>query len=606
MAKKINPSKELRARRKSDVLGRTKTPWVYSRIVREHFFNPHNFMKPDEEAKFKFNASGMVGSPACVLGESKIHTNPAIKEIAQILPKEKVLTHTGEFDEVVKIYESPYQKKLIQLENQLGRIISTPDHLIYGIKINRPKSFFVHTVNKKTFLPTWWHANDLEKGDVCLYPIPQKTIKTEYLYPDLAKAKYDFKSKKITDKIKITKELLEFFGYFVAEGYTKKTEVGLVFGGNETKYAIRVKNIVKKIFGLDVSIREREQNRIDVSIYNVYLAKFMKGLFGDSAATKHLPDSIIFLPPNLQKSFILGVWRGDGYINLKREYPRAGYSTISYNLAQQLKWLLLRQNIVPSIYTESPKLKNGVYHKKCYRIHIGDINSLEKMANILRVNFQRNKNRKLVERVWIDKNYVYSPIRKKEVLKSDGNKVYNLEVKNDHSFVSEAFILHNCGDVMRFWLKIDPKTEKIKQCRWRTFGCGAAIGSTSMLSVMITEKGGMSIEKARKIKPQDIIKRLGGLPEIKYHCSVLGDKALRSAINDYFRKANQPERIIPEEGRIIDPTTKTTDRDIEVAVLEGADTLEKVQEKTKVGVANPKILAEVEQLIRFYKEKYSI
>ena len=163
-----------------------------------------------------------------------------------------------------------------------------------------------------------------------------------------------------------------------------------------------------------------------------------------------------------------------------------------------------------------------------------------------------------------------------------------------------------CGDVMRFWLWIDPKTETIKKCRWRTFGCGAAIGSTSILSVMITEKGGMKIEKARKIKPQDIIKRLGGLPEIKYHCSVLGDKALRSAINDYFRKSNQINRIIPEEGRIIDPDTKTTDKDIENAVLEGADTLEKVQERTKVGVANPKIIPEVEQLIRFYKEKYSI
>ncbi|MDP3052921.1 MAG: iron-sulfur cluster assembly scaffold protein [bacterium] len=163
-----------------------------------------------------------------------------------------------------------------------------------------------------------------------------------------------------------------------------------------------------------------------------------------------------------------------------------------------------------------------------------------------------------------------------------------------------------CGDVMRFWLFIDPKTEKIKQCRWRTFGCGAAIGSTSMLSVMLTEKGGMSIEKARKIKPQDIVKRLGGLPEIKYHCSVLGDKALRNAINDYFRQTNQMKRIVPEEGRIIDPDTKTTDKDIEMAVLEGADTLEKVQERTKVGVANPKIIPEIEQLIRFYKEKYSI
>ena len=93
-----------------------------------------------------------------------------------------------------------------------------------------------------------------------------------------------------------------------------------------------------------------------------------------------------------------------------------------------------------------------------------------------------------------------------------------------------------CGDLMKIWLWIDSKTEKIKQCRWRTFGCGSAIASTSILSVMITEKDGMKIDKAIKIKPQDIIKRLSGLPDIKIHCSVLGDQALKNAINNYLKK----------------------------------------------------------------------
>lgn len=96
-----------------------------------------------------------------------------------------------------------------------------------------------------------------------------------------------------------------------------------------------------------------------------------------------------------------------------------------------------------------------------------------------------------------------------------------------------------CGDLMKFWLWIDPKTEKIKKCRWRTFGCGSAIASTSMLSVMITEKNGMKINEAIKIKPQDIIKRLSGLPDIKIHCSVLGDQALRNAIDNYLKKINK-------------------------------------------------------------------
>jgi len=93
-----------------------------------------------------------------------------------------------------------------------------------------------------------------------------------------------------------------------------------------------------------------------------------------------------------------------------------------------------------------------------------------------------------------------------------------------------------CGDVMIIWLKVDPKTQKIKECKWRTFGCASAIASTSMMSVVLTEKGGMTIKKALKLKPQEIVKRLGGLPDIKIHCSVLGQNALKEATNDYLKK----------------------------------------------------------------------
>jgi len=161
-----------------------------------------------------------------------------------------------------------------------------------------------------------------------------------------------------------------------------------------------------------------------------------------------------------------------------------------------------------------------------------------------------------------------------------------------------------CGDELRVWMKVDLKTERILEFRWRTFGCGSAIASTSMASVVVTENGGMTLDEARKLKPQDIIDRLGGLPQRKIHCSVLCDKALRDAINDYYRRTEQFDKIIAEASRVIDSVAKVTDHDIEEAVLEGAQTLEQVQQKTKVGIGNPSCLPAVEELIRFYKEKY--
>lgn len=161
-----------------------------------------------------------------------------------------------------------------------------------------------------------------------------------------------------------------------------------------------------------------------------------------------------------------------------------------------------------------------------------------------------------------------------------------------------------CGDMMTIWISVDKDNDRITDMKWRTFGCGSAIAATSMHSVMVTENGGRTMDEALAIRPQHIMERLGGLPNRKIHCSVLSDKALRAAANDYFRKSGQIARIVVEGARIVDKMLKITDHDIEEAVLEGADTLEKVQARTKVGSGDASCLPEVEQLIRFYKEKY--
>jgi len=161
-----------------------------------------------------------------------------------------------------------------------------------------------------------------------------------------------------------------------------------------------------------------------------------------------------------------------------------------------------------------------------------------------------------------------------------------------------------CGDMMKMWIKVNSKTDRIKDCKWQTFGCASAIGSTSILSVMITEKGGMKLDDALKLTPQDILKRLGGLPDRKIHCSVLGDKALREAINDYFRKSGQKNRIVRKPARIICKCLNVTDHEIEEAVLEGKNTFEKVQHITKAGTACGKCIPKVKELIEFYNHKY--
>jgi len=162
-----------------------------------------------------------------------------------------------------------------------------------------------------------------------------------------------------------------------------------------------------------------------------------------------------------------------------------------------------------------------------------------------------------------------------------------------------------CGDMLKVWIKVDEKSGKIKDFKWQTFGCASAIASTSALSGLATANGGLTLEEARKISYKDILNCLGGLPERKVHCSVLGDKALRSAINDYYRRTNQLDKVAEEGRRFIDKVVRVTDRDIEQAVLDGVKTMEELQSKTKIGTGDRTCLTEAEELLKFYLEKYA-
>ena len=89
-----------------------------------------------------------------------------------------------------------------------------------------------------------------------------------------------------------------------------------------------------------------------------------------------------------------------------------------------------------------------------------------------------------------------------------------------------------CGDILELYIKVDDN-EVISDAKFRTFGCGAAIASGSILTELIK---GKTVEEARKLSNEDVVRALGGLPPVKIHCSVLAEDALKKAIEDYYGK----------------------------------------------------------------------
>ncbi len=88
-----------------------------------------------------------------------------------------------------------------------------------------------------------------------------------------------------------------------------------------------------------------------------------------------------------------------------------------------------------------------------------------------------------------------------------------------------------CGDIMKISLKI--KDGKIEDARFKTFGCGSAIASSSMATELIK---GRTIAEAMDFTNQEVVDALGGLPPVKIHCSVLAEEALKAALEDYVKK----------------------------------------------------------------------
>ena len=94
-----------------------------------------------------------------------------------------------------------------------------------------------------------------------------------------------------------------------------------------------------------------------------------------------------------------------------------------------------------------------------------------------------------------------------------------------------------CGDIMELYIKV--KDNIIVDAKFKTFGCGAAISTSSMVTELVK---GKTVDEALRISNRAVAEALGGLPPIKLHCSVLAEEALKSAIDDYLAKSKKDKK----------------------------------------------------------------
>lgn len=149
-----------------------------------------------------------------------------------------------------------------------------------------------------------------------------------------------------------------------------------------------------------------------------------------------------------------------------------------------------------------------------------------------------------------------------------------------------------CGDALKFFFKLG-ENKRIKETRFQTFGCASAIASSSALTEIVQ---GMTLEEAEKVTNKDIANFLGGLPQEKMHCSVMGREALEAAIADY--RGETFEKKVHIEGEVICNCFGVTDNEIKRVIADNdLKTVEEITNYTKAGGACGECLPELEKIL---------
>ena len=152
----------------------------------------------------------------------------------------------------------------------------------------------------------------------------------------------------------------------------------------------------------------------------------------------------------------------------------------------------------------------------------------------------------------------------------------------------------SCGDALKLTFKLD-ENGKIKDAKFQTFGCGSAIASSSVLTEMIK---GLTIEEAKKITNQEIVDKLGGLPDAKIHCSVMGMEALQAAIADYRGEKYEDDHEGDHEGNVICHCFGVTDVKIRrLAKENNLYTVDDITHYSKAGGGCGKCKGEIQEIL---------
>ncbi|MBI4359425.1 MAG: hypothetical protein HY577_02500 [Candidatus Nealsonbacteria bacterium] len=404
----------------------------------------------------------------CLLPDAYIHSKTGMRQIKDIKIGDFVYTHTGKTKRVENVLKRAYHGLIYTIRPSYFRLglATTPEHPYLAMRndcYQGQSNYYGEQLKREYFRgtkPQWIPADKIKIGDILLFPRFRNIKDQEFLdltqvvnpipikFKENKIAPIGFKVTWLPQAITVDKDFCRLVGYYLSEGYTNNRDaIAFCFSDREKEYIADLQSLMKKIFDIEPSRIVQKEGVGGVEI--IYFSKILYNAFGHlfyslsdkKAHSKMLPTWMLELPLEKQVEIFRGWWRGDHG------------STVSRTLMNQMKIILLRLGVVPSINvnTRAQYEKRGRHFINGRKISANNdlfmfsrLSFFEDKFNLLREKEFAQSNYKTIRKNgWIDENYIYLPVRNIDKNSYRGD-VFNLEVKEDNSYITEFATVHNC------------------------------------------------------------------------------------------------------------------------------------------------------------------
>jgi formate hydrogenlyase subunit 6/NADH:ubiquinone oxidoreductase subunit I len=369
----------------------------------------------------------------CVPPDTPIITIEGVKPISEIRVGDRVLTHTGKFRRVTRLFSRSYTGKLYTFRTlgSFETLTTTEDHpiLVYGEKGT-----------------SWLYANEIKYRTYLTRPIISEELPVEELQFSFELYHPAGRGGSFTTELvslPVTPELMRLIGYYLAEGSSDRYRVSFDIHKEEEDLKQDIKQAIAKVFGAEVSVKpDPDSLGLKLCVDSVRVASFFSR-FGHHCDEKKLPWSMVMLPVQNIKDIVRGEFWGDGhYSNKYYAYKTKMHSnyfttrTTSKDLALQMHYMLGRIGILSSISTQRQRDR-----KLCYSVTV-HTPYVEPMGQLVEVPAKNNEVSHSY--VHLTDGMIVSPVIKIDVRQVRDYFVQNFEVEGDNSYIASNISVHNC------------------------------------------------------------------------------------------------------------------------------------------------------------------